>query len=330
MWRHGGSFRNLSGPRTPNAQFLWLYLLTGDATIAIPGVVPITREGLASRLNWTPSKTFNACLKEISDAGMALFDWNAGMVWCASAFRYNKPQSPNVVRSWGKSFDLLPECALKVKVWEAIRDYCSELGEAFTKAFTETFPEDFDEVFLFPVSVTDPDPGKVTPKKKGPTKARYLLDGFDDFWTVWPKKVGKVQAQRAWKKAIQEHRLVRLTDVGKHAIPEDQIVIEGLITHLKDRVVGDPQWTKDGGQFIPYPATFLNQSRWMDDWRPKKKRHAGERIEDGVWMVDTYRSEDWKRFNNHPRWSEYVEAMLDLTPRTAPPFEEWLKTTGGG
>ena len=25
------------------------------------------------------------------------------------------------------------------------------------------------------------------------------------------------------------------------------------------------QWRKDGGQFIPNPATWLNQSRWEDD-----------------------------------------------------------------
>ena len=26
-----------------------------------------------------------------------------------------------------------------------------------------------------------------------------------------------------------------------------------------------PQWTRDGGQFIPYPATWLNQRRWEDE-----------------------------------------------------------------
>ena len=25
-----------------------------------------------------------------------------------------------------------------------------------------------------------------------------------------------------------------------------------------------PQWTKDGGQFIPHPATWLNGKRWED------------------------------------------------------------------
>ena len=28
------------------------------------------------------------------------------------------------------------------------------------------------------------------------------------------------------------------------------------------------QWTKDRGQFIPNPATWLNQQRWLDEGSP--------------------------------------------------------------
>lgn len=27
-------------------------------------------------------------------------------------------------------------------------------------------------------------------------------------------------------------------------------------------------WTKEGGQFVPYPATWLNQRRWEDEDEP--------------------------------------------------------------
>jgi DNA replication protein DnaC len=30
-----------------------------------------------------------------------------------------------------------------------------------------------------------------------------------------------------------------------------------------------PQWTKDGGQFIPHAATWLNQERWNDELEAK-------------------------------------------------------------
>lgn len=35
------------------------------------------------------------------------------------------------------------------------------------------------------------------------------------------------------------------------------------------------QWRKDNGQFIPYPATWLNQERWEDEYGvPKVERHS--------------------------------------------------------
>lgn len=36
--------------------------------------------------------------------------------------------------------------------------------------------------------------------------------------------------------------------------------LEGL-----ERWKGSRDWLKDGGQFIPHPATFLNQRRWEDN-----------------------------------------------------------------
>jgi len=36
------------------------------------------------------------------------------------------------------------------------------------------------------------------------------------------------------------------------------------------------QWTKDGGQFIPHPATWLRQERWTDE--PVQRETAAERI----------------------------------------------------
>ena len=28
---------------------------------------------------------------------------------------------------------------------------------------------------------------------------------------------------------------------------------------------GSPSWAKDGGQFVPHPATWLNEGRWQDE-----------------------------------------------------------------
>ena len=69
---------------------------------------------------------------------------------------------------------------------------------------------------------------------------------FNAFWSEYPKKVKKPDAERAWKK------------IPKSVNPFD--VIDGL-----RRWKNSDQWTRDGGRFIPNPATWLNAHQWEDD-----------------------------------------------------------------
>lgn len=69
-------------------------------------------------------------------------------------------------------------------------------------------------------------------------------DGFEAFWSAFPKKTGKGAAAKAWEKQR----------------PPLGAVLESLRWQ-----VGQPQWTKDRGQFIPHAATWLNQRRWEDE-----------------------------------------------------------------
>jgi uncharacterized protein YdaU (DUF1376 family) len=70
---------------------------------------------------------------------------------------------------------------------------------------------------------------------------------FDLFWKAYPKKIGKGAAQKSWKKIKPSKKL-------------SATIIEAVKMQSKS-----PQWTKDGGQFIPHPATWLNQERWNDE-----------------------------------------------------------------
>jgi hypothetical protein len=39
--------------------------------------------------------------------------------------------------------------------------------------------------------------------------------------------------------------------------------------------VQQPDWLKDGGQFVPHPSTWLNQGRWQDE--PRDQPQMSER-----------------------------------------------------
>lgn len=71
--------------------------------------------------------------------------------------------------------------------------------------------------------------------------------GFDEFWAAYPRKKNKEQARKAFNK-LKGVKLQELLD----AIERQK--------HSRD-------WTKDGGQYIPYPATWLNAGGWEDEVR---------------------------------------------------------------
>ena len=78
-----------------------------------------------------------------------------------------------------------------------------------------------------------------------PSRGKAEAD-FDTFWHEYPKKVGKGAAKKAFEKARKKAS------------------IETLVTAVRRQKCGS-QWTKDDGQYIPNPATWLNQERWEDE-----------------------------------------------------------------
>lgn len=71
---------------------------------------------------------------------------------------------------------------------------------------------------------------------------------FAGFWSVYPRRVGKGAAETAWKKAVR--------------VTSAEAIIAGLERQLPNLVA---LAGKDGGRFVPHPATWLNQKRWEDD-----------------------------------------------------------------
>lgn len=70
---------------------------------------------------------------------------------------------------------------------------------------------------------------------------------FEHFYLEYPKKVGKEPAWRAWQK------------LNSDLPPLDELI--KIVRAMKET----PNWKKDNGQFIPHPATWLNQKRWLDE-----------------------------------------------------------------
>lgn len=88
---------------------------------------------------------------------------------------------------------------------------------------------------------------KATDKTKEKQDKTPLQRRFEMFWKAYPKKVGKGAAEKAFAKAK----------------PDDALT-EKMLSAV-EAAKRSSQWRKDGGQYIPNPATWLNQKRWEDE-----------------------------------------------------------------
>lgn len=80
--------------------------------------------------------------------------------------------------------------------------------------------------------------------KRGPRRAEEYGADFLMFWEAYPNKKGKGKAWEAWQARK----------------PNIHIVLTALAWQVEQ-----PDWTKEGGKFIPHPATWINGTRWEDE-----------------------------------------------------------------
>jgi hypothetical protein len=120
-------------------KLIFLFLMT-HPNLMMLGAMRATVPGLAAEIH-IPLEGFQEAFKEVIQKGMAKYDETACLVWLPNFLKYNRPESPNVVRSWAEAYDLLPESALKDVIIQRLKGFIEGLSEAFRKAFAEAFQE---------------------------------------------------------------------------------------------------------------------------------------------------------------------------------------------
>ena len=84
----------------------------------------------------------------------------------------------------------------------------------------------------------------------------HTLAGFEAFWNLYPKKTAKKDTERAWEKLSPSE------------------VLQSTILAALEKAKKSEQWTREGGRFIPYPATYLNGKRWEDELQEHQVEHT--------------------------------------------------------
>lgn len=97
-------------------------------------------------------------------------------------------------------------------------------------------------------------------KKDNAPKGDEVSALFESFWAAYPKRVSKSNAVKAFAK-----------------IKPDDDLLAVMISAVEKQKQSD-QWQKDNGQYIPHPATWLNQRRWEDDMTVQQTEKSQEEI----------------------------------------------------
>jgi hypothetical protein len=115
------------------AKLLWFTLLTFPELTPF-GCMRFSEAGMAEHLGWS-LKDFQKAFQEVLTKGMVRYDEKAKFLCLPNFIKYNQPENPNVVKSWGKLDGFLPECDLKVMYMHSVKAFVEGIGKGFGEAF---------------------------------------------------------------------------------------------------------------------------------------------------------------------------------------------------
>lgn len=96
-----------------------------------------------------------------------------------------------------------------------------------------------------------------------PRRADCAMVAEDDpqwvkFWNAYPRRCSKKEARKAWLEVDPTPAMV-------------EQMVEALAWQSQQQ-----SWTKDGGAYIPHPASWLRAERWEDE-PPRLAQRADDR-----------------------------------------------------
>ena len=148
-------------------------------------------------------------------------DWLRELISNDFIFMYKNGTEYLQVKSWDKH----QQIRAKRSKFPEYDDTCHQLISDDCKCHRNTIQAE-----------SNPNPNTNPPK---------ACDYFSNFWSSYPKKKAKGDAEKAWKKVKPEE-------------------YDALFAGLELAKQSD-DWLKDDGKYIPFPASWLNGRRWEDE-----------------------------------------------------------------
>ncbi len=149
-----------------DCKLVFFHLLTTPYSTPF-GLFKAPVEALAAELRWD-FKRYSKAFQEAFKEGFVKYDSKYHLIYIPNFLKYNRPYNTNVLISWIKIYDELPNCHLKDEFYQSFKVFMEAVSEAFQKAFQEHFEKPSRKVLVTDTdTVTASDTDTDTEEKGG-------------------------------------------------------------------------------------------------------------------------------------------------------------------
>lgn len=176
-----------------------------------------------------------------------VYDYNNPAAWrlLLAETHVNEDIADNILRLLAEIDAIDKELYLGKIIW--VQHLIDNLEDVYRRRQNGSTPERPVIVNRNKVNVSNNTQTKQDKTKQDKTK--QISEHFETFWKVYPKKMNKKKAEAAFQK-----------------VSPDEQLLKGMLAAI-ERAKLSADWRKDNGQFIPYPATWLNAEGWLNEYR---------------------------------------------------------------
>lgn len=248
---------------TPEQKFFYLYLMSNSKVNTLGAYVfPLTMSTVELGYN---KETVLKLLDHFAQVGKIIWDETTKEVFLLNWPKRNWNKKTATLRALKKDFGALKSPVLREKISAMLSVFSSDSTEESTEEQKGTNGNSEEQ------EGTNGNNGdilagrienrekRIENREKEKEDAGTGFDAaaaFEIFYKAYPNKKNVKTARTRWEKMKVTPELYRE-------------IMEGL-----ERAKNSQEWGKDGGAYIPHPATWLNGEGWKNEYKPLRQAAA--------------------------------------------------------
>lgn len=233
---------------TPEQKFFYLYLMSNGKVNTLGAYVfPLKMATFELGYN---KETVLKLIDHFTEAGKIIYDEATNEVFLLNWPKRNWNKKTATLRALKKDFGALKSPILREKLSGMLSDF------GFFAEKEETNGNKEEQIRTNGTSLTGEKRIENREKRKEKEDEGTGFDtmaAFDLFYKAYPNKKNPKNARSRWEKM----------KVTQEAFSE---IMEGL-----ERAKNSQEWAKDGGIYVPHPASWLNAEGWKNEYRPLRQ-----------------------------------------------------------